>query len=286
MCPSLSAPGWSGNFLSPSVLDSNTRSWAVCCFCLKFIWSLEILHSWASSCRGFLSCGVIGRLGEIHSPKYTAVPLAKMPDCGGAAWVRLPMADRSWVSRHSPHPRAAEGHPTVTAAWESAASVEGSHNPRSCSGHVQKPCVLQEGYRPPLGSLDGQLPSLLAPQHHPELCIVAGPEAIHELASNTNACFPLALNKKPTISNCQYPSPERHATALLLRAYSPLLYLEQFEKSKFLKINLSKSSPPTSAPLPKCSLKKMKKEKFIHSDEWEFKMEPEHCNSCKCSRII
>lgn len=98
---------------------------------------------------------------------------------------------------------------------------------------LQKPCVLQEDYRPPLGSLDGQLPSLLAPQHHPELIIVAGLEAFHELAWNTNACFPLALNKKLTISNCQYPSPERHTTALLLRAYSPLLYLEQFQKTKF-----------------------------------------------------
>lgn len=33
-------------------------------------------------------------------------------------------------------------------------------------------------------------------------------------------------------------------------------------------------------------MKKMAKDKFIHSDEWEFKMEPEHHNFCKCSRIM
>lgn len=105
--------------------------------------------------------------------------------------------------------------------------------PRSFSGHIQKLCVLQEDYRPPLGTLDGQLPSLLAPQRHPELIISAGPEAFYELAWSVYACFPLALNKRLTISNCQHPSLERHATELLLRAYSPLLYLEQFEKTKF-----------------------------------------------------
>lgn len=31
--------------------------------------------------------------------------------------------------------------------------------PRSCSGHIQKLSVLQEDYRPPLGTLDGQLPA-------------------------------------------------------------------------------------------------------------------------------
>ncbi|RLV97382.1 hypothetical protein DV515_00011832 [Chloebia gouldiae] len=104
------APGWSGSLLSCSVLDSNTLSWAVCCLGLNFIRSLEILHSWASCCRGFLlSCGVTARLGEAaRSLKFTAVRLAKMPGCcGGAGWLRLPEADRSPVSRGSPHPRAA-----------------------------------------------------------------------------------------------------------------------------------------------------------------------------------
>lgn len=44
--------------------------------------------------------------------------------------------------------------------------------------------------------------------------------------------------------------------------------------------------PPTNTPLPKCSLKKMKRDKLIRSDEWEFKMEPEYHNSCKCSVIM
>lgn len=111
--------------------------------------------------------------------------------------------------------------------------MEKSHNPQILFRLHTKLCVLQEDYRPPLGAPDGQLPGLLTPQHHPKLIISAGPEAFHELAQNTSACFPLALKKRLTISNCQYPSLERHATALLLRAYSPVLYLEQFEKTKF-----------------------------------------------------
>lgn len=220
-------------------------SWAVYCFCLKFILSLEILHSWASSCRGFLlSCGVIGRVGEIarglKSTWFQCLPAVERQAGVGFQWL--------------PDPQCADIHPIPELLEETPQFLEPDSQlvlgrtataARSCSGHIRKLCVLQENSRPPWGSLDGQLPGLLAPQHHPELSIVAGPEAFHELAWNTNACFLLALNKKLTISNCQYPSPERHATALLFRAYSPLLYLEQFEKIKLKKKKkLSKSSHP------------------------------------------
>lgn len=215
-------------------------SWAMHCFCWswkqKFISILAALHSWARSCWGFLlSCEAMRRVGRIAKGlKYTAVRLAK-------AWLLwrgcLVQALSGWqiLSTQTFAPSQNRWRRPLFSLDNQLILWKAATAPRSSSGHIQKLCVLQEDYRPPLGTLGGQLPSLLASQHHPELIISAGPEAFHELAWSACACFPIALNKKLTISNCQYPSLERHATALLLRAYSPLLYLEQFEKTKFQK---------------------------------------------------